>query len=255
MRIRTLIVDDEPLARRRLRDLLEPEADFELAGEASDGRQAVAALRSLRPDLVFLDVQMPLLDGFGVVEEVGADALPALIFVTAYDRFALQAFEVHALDYLLKPFDRDRFRKALERARAQLRREEPADLPRRLLALLNDVRPGASSPERLVIKAEGRVSFVRVDELDWVEAAGNYIRLHAGKNTFMLRETMSHLEARLDPRRFVRIHRSIIVNVERIREIQPAFHGDSVAVLRDGTELTLSRSYRDRFQEFLGETW
>jgi two-component system LytT family response regulator len=250
-----LIVDDEPLARRRLRDLLEPEADFELAGEAGDGRQAVAALRSLRPDLVFLDVQMPLLDGFGVVEEVGADAPPALIFVTAYDRFALRAFEVHALDYLLKPFDRDRFHKALERARAQLRREEPADLPRRLLALLNDVRPGASPPERLVIKAEGRVSFVRVDELDWVEAAGNYVRLHASKNTFLLRETMSHLEVRLDPRRFVRIHRSIIVNVERIREIQPAFHGDSVVILRDGTELTLSRSYRDRFQEFLGETW
>jgi two-component system LytT family response regulator len=255
VRIRTLIVDDEPLARRRLRTLLEAEPDFEPTGEAGDGQQAVTALRSLRPDLVFLDVQMPILDGFGVVEAVGADNVPALIFVTAYDQFALRAFEVHALDYLLKPFDRNRFRKALERARAQLQREGPTELHQRLLELLKDVRPPTQPLERLVIKAEGRVAFVPVDELDWIEAAGNYLRLHSGKNTFLLRETMNHLEARLDPRRFVRIHRSTIVNGARIRELQPAFHGDFVVILRDGTELTMSRSFRDRFQAFLGETW
>jgi two-component system LytT family response regulator len=250
--IRTLIVDDEPLARQRVRALLEGEPDVEVVGECGDGRRAAAAIAELKPDLVFLDVQMPHLDGFGVLDAVRADHLPAVVFVTAYDRYALRAFEVHALDYLLKPFDRERFHKALGRARAQLRREPGADVSRRLLALLEDVQGARKGLERLVIKSGGRVCFVRTDEIDWVEAAGNYLRLHVGGEVHLLRETMNRLEARLDPARFLRIHRSTMVNIERIQELQPTFHGEHVVLLRDGTELTLSRGYRDRLQELLG---
>jgi two-component system, LytTR family, response regulator len=251
-RIRTFIVDDEPLARQRLRQLLEREVDIELAGECADGRQAVAALRQHRPDLVFLDVQMPVLDGFAVLEELGAERMPVVIFVTAHDRYALRAFEVHALDYLLKPFDRDRFCKALDRARAQFQQTQSQDVNQRLLALLADVQETRKPLDRLVIKSAGRVCFVRTAEIDWIEAAGNYLRLHVGRDVHLLRETMSRLELRLDPRLFPRIHRSTMVNIERIRELQPAFHGEYVVVLRDGTELTLSRGYRDRLQELLG---
>jgi two-component system LytT family response regulator len=250
--LRTLIVDDEPLARRRLRTLLEGEPDVELVGECADGDEAVAAVRERQPDLVFLDVQMPGRNGFGVLEALAPYAPPAVVFVTAHDRYALKAFDVHALDYLLKPFDRPRFRKALERARAQLRREPGPGVNERLLALLADVREARPPLERLVVKSAGRVSFVRTDEIDWIEAAGNYLRLHVGGDTPLLRETMNSLEARLDGRRFVRIHRSTIVNIERIRELQPSFHGDYAVRLRDGTELTLSRGYRDKVQAALG---
>jgi two-component system LytT family response regulator len=253
MKIRTFVVDDEPLARQRLLTLLEAEPDIELVGESADGRQAVAALRAQQPDLLFLDVQMPLLDGFGVLAALDAEHLPAVVFVTAYDRYALQAFEVHALDYLLKPFDRERFGKALERARAQLRQEQSADANQKLLALLHDVREARRPAERLVVKSGSRVSFVRVEEIDWIEAAGNYLRLHVGSETHLLRETMSRLEERLDGKQFLRIHRSTIVNVERIRELQPSFHGDYLVLLRDGTELTLSRGFRDKLQELLGD--
>jgi two-component system LytT family response regulator len=255
VKIRTFIVDDEPLARQRLRRLLETEADIEVAGECADGRQAVAALRQDLPDLLFLDVQMPLLDGFGVLEELGAEHMPVVIFVTAYDRYALRAFEVHALDYLLKPFDRERFRKALERARAQLRRHQHQEVNQRLLALLADVRETRKPLDRLVIKSGGRVCFVRTEEIDWIEAAGNYLRLHVGPEVHLLRETMSRLESRLDPRQFPRIHRSTMVNLERIQELQPSFHGDFIVVLRDGTELTLSRGYREKLQELLGTSF
>jgi two-component system LytT family response regulator len=253
-KIRTLIVDDEPLARQRLRQLLDREADIEVAGECADGRQAVAALRQDPPDLVFLDVQMPILDGFGVLEGLGAVRLPTVIFVTAHDRYALRAFEVHALDYLLKPFDRDRFQKALDRARAQLQ-HNPMDVNQRLLALLADVQEVRKPLDRLVIKSGGRVCFVRIGEIDWIEAAGNYLRLHVGRDVHLLRETMSRLESRLDPRLFARIHRSTMVNLERIRELQPSFHGDFVVKLHDGTELTLSRGYRDKLQELLGTSF
>jgi two-component system, LytTR family, response regulator len=252
--VRVLIVDDEPLARERIRALLEPEADIEIVGQCSDGLEAVAAIQKLSPDLVFLDAQMPELDGFGVIKMVGAAQMPAVIFVTAYDQYALRAFDVHALDYLLKPFDRERFEVALSRARAQIQHERNGVLNQRLMALLRDLKPDARSLDRLVIKSGGRVFFLKSEEIDWIEAAGNYLRLHVGQQSHLLRETMSAMEARLDPRLFLRIHRSVIVNVERIKELHPLFHGEYTVTLRDGTRLTLSRSYRDRLQELLGRS-
>jgi two-component system LytT family response regulator len=247
--IRALIVDDEPLARGRLRTLLAGEPDVEVVGECGDGLEAVAAVEELSPDLLFLDVQMPALDGFAVLEALDADRLPAVVFVTAHDRYALRAFEVHALDYLLKPFDRDRFRKALGRARAQIAGAEGGG---KLPALLADARARRQPADRLVIKSAGRVFFLRTEEIDWVEAAGNYVRLHCGGDAHLLRETMNGLEARLDGQRFLRVHRSTIVNVDRIRELQAWFHGDYLVILRDGTQLTLSRGYRPRVQERFG---
>jgi two-component system LytT family response regulator len=249
--IRTLIVDDEPLARQRLRKLLDADPDIAVLGECGDGAEAVAALQQLRPDLVFLDVQMPGLDGFAVLKALAGTALPAVIFVTAHDRYALKAFEVHALDYLLKPFDKTRFAAALERAKAQLRQDSTAALSDRLRAMLDAVESRRPAPERLVVKSAGRIYFVRIADIDWIEAAGNYIRLHVGKDAHLLREPLTALERRLDPARFVRIHRSTIVNLERIRELQPAFHGEYVVILCDGTELALSRSCRDQLEQSL----
>ena len=248
MKIRTLIVDDEPLARQRLRTLLDADPDIDLVGECGNGREALTALEKSRPDLMFLDVQMPVLDGFGVLEALTGRVLPVVIFVTAHDTYALKAFEVHALDYLLKPFDRSRFHAALKRAKDQVKKDRLPDIDQRLLDLLQD-RPRASG--RLVVKSAGRVTFVRIEDIDWIEAAGNYVRLHTGKEDHLLRESLSGLEAKLDRARFVRIHRSTIVNVERIRELQPAFHGDYVFILHDGTELALSRSYRDSLKDSL----
>ncbi len=257
MMVRALIVDDEPLARQRLRTLLKGEADVEVVGECSDGHEAVAAVRELRPDLLFLDVQMPVLDGFGVLEALGTEELPAVIFVTAYDLYAIRAFEVNALDYLLKPFDRDRFRKALSRAREQIAKESSSTSGEQLGALLEEVQTGRSGRptlERLVIKSGGRVFFLRADEIDWIEAAGNYLRLHVGSDMHLLRDTMNNLEARLHPDKFLRIHRSTMVNLERVKELQPWFHGDYKVILQDGTELTLSRSYRPKLKNLLGES-
>jgi two-component system LytT family response regulator len=251
--IRTLIVDDEPLSRQRLRDLLAAEPDFTLLGECGDGLQAVAALAQQPCDLVFLDVEMPGLDGLQVARRLGAGEGPAVIFVTAHDCYALPAFEVHAVDYLLKPFDRERFRQALMWARATIRRDRegaPADLPP---ATLGDLRGGRRPATRLTVKSSGRIYLVKTEDIDWVEAAGNYLRLHAGTTTHLLRETMNSLEGRLDPERFWRIHRSTIINVDRIRELQPLFHGDYVVILEDGTELTLSRTYRRNLPGLSGE--
>lgn len=253
MTIRALIVDDEPLARERLQMMLKPELDIEVVGEAINGDAAVAAIRKLEPDLVFLDIQMPVIDGFSVITEIGADRMPATIFVTAYDRYALRAFEVHALDYLLKPFDRERFQQALARARAQLQGKETAALNQRLAALLEQLHGEKQPLERVVVKESGRIFFLKAEEIDWVEAAENYVNIHAGKASHLLRETMSRLETRLDPRRFVRIHRSAIINIERLQELQPLFHGDYTVILNDGTKLTLSRGYKEKFQERLGK--
>src|SRR5262245_15254750 len=206
---RTLLVEDEPLMRERLRGLLAAEPDVANVGECANGPEAVAALRALRPDLVFLDVQMPGLDGFQVIEAVGVAEMPATVFVTAYDRYAVRAFEVHALDYLLKPFNRERFRQALGRARARLRQGDPAEVRELLRALLDD-RRGAARPRRLVVKSEGRIALLKPEEVDWVEAAGNYVRLHVGKETHLLRTTMEGIEEQLPPGQFVRLHRSAI---------------------------------------------
>ena len=244
--MRVLIVDDEPLACERLRMLLAGERDITIVAECHDGRAAVAAIQHLAPDLVFLDVQMPEMDGFAVLEALREP--PVVIFVTAFDQFAIRAFEVCALDYLLKPFDRERFGKALWRGRAEYERRSVSDLGARMQSLLAELRGRKRYLDRIVVRAGGRVLFLRVDELDWIEAAGNYVRLHSGVEEYLYRETLSRMEAALDPVRFARIHRSSIVNVERIKELHPLFRGDYTVVLRDGRELTLSKAYRERLK-------
>jgi two-component system LytT family response regulator len=224
---------------------------MEILAQCRDGEEAVTAIVDHEPDLVFLDVQMPQMNGFEVIEAVGGDRMPLVIFVTAYDQHALRAFQVRALDYLLKPFDRERFSEALERARRQVEREETGDLGRRLLALVKDLRRDQPRAERLVVKSGGRLFFLRADEIDWVEAAGNYVRLHVGTTSHLLRETMNAIEGRLDPEKFFRIHRSRIVNMERIQELQPWLNGEYAVLLRTGTRLTLSRGYREKLQERL----
>lgn len=253
MAIRTLIVDDEPLARERIRTLLAAEPDVRIIGECADGKSAVTAIRGKSPELLFLDVQMPEMDGFAVLEALRDEPAPVVIFVTAYDRYALRAFDVHAIDYLLKPFDRERFHRALHRAREAIQGDGGEQLSRRLLALLQDVRAEPRYLQRLVIKSGGRVFFLRVEEIDWIEAAGNYLRLHVGRSEHLLRDTMNRIESQLDPEQFLRIHRSTIVNLERVKELQPSFHGDYLVLLHDGRRLTLSRNYRARLQELLGK--
>lgn len=253
MKIRALIVDDEPIARERIRSLLADEPDVEIVAECRDGNEAVATIRKERPDLVFLDVQIPELDGFGVVETLEGEPLPAIVFVTAYDQYALQAFEVHAIDYLLKPFDEERFGRALSRARKAIQAAAVDDgVNDRLLALIKGLKPERFL-ERVVVKSSGRLFFLRTDEIDWIESSGNYACMHAGKEAHLIRETMSALEARLDPEQFIRIHRTAIVRIDQIKELHPLFHGEYEVVLRDGTRLTLSRSYRDRLQGLLGK--
>ena len=245
--IRTLIVDDEPLARRGIRKHLEAARDIEIIAECGNGADALKAIETLAPDLVFLDVQMPELDGFSVLEAI--EHMPAVIFVTAYDRFALRAFEVNALDYLLKPFDPERFEQALQRARASLERQSLGDLNRRLQKLITSLSANGKFVDRLVIKAGGRISFLSVDEIDWIEAADNYVRLHAGRENHLLRKTMTALEERLDPAKFVRVHRSTIVNIDRIKELYPLLKGEYEIVLKTGARLASGRGYRERLHE------
>jgi len=253
MAIRTLIVDDEPPARRKLRRLLSCESDIEIVGDCADGPQAVAAIAEHHPDLVFLDVQMPEMDGMGVVHAVGPERMPMVVFVTAFDRYAIQAFEISALDYILKPYSRERLQAAVARARGQLERGHSDDVEQRLHTLLEHLKPGREACGRLMLKSEGRVYFLKADEIDWIEAAHNYLVLHAGAKSHLLRETMDSLEARRAPGLFVRIHRSTMVNFERIQEICPWVRGEHAVILHDGTRLTLSRSYYERLRNRLGE--
>jgi two-component system LytT family response regulator len=246
MSIRALIVDDEPLARERIRMLLEDEPGVEVVSESTNGTEALRAIQKLAPDLVFLDIQMPELTGFEVLDRLDPARMPVIIFVTAYDQYALKAFEVCALDYLLKPFDRERFTRALARARAELDRRKAGQVNEQVLKLLSELQHGKKHLEKLIIREGGRVFFLRADEIDWIEAAGNYVRLHAGKEEYLYRETMIKLETHLNPDHFARIHRSTIVNIERIKELQPWFRGDYMIVLRDNQKLTLSRTYRGR---------
>ena len=251
MKIRTLIVDDEPLARQRIRTLLQQTPDVEIVGEAADGMEALVALAALRPDLLFLDVQMPELDGFGVLAELDAEHAPAVVFVTAFDQYALRAFEVHALDYLLKPFEDARFHEALERVREHLADDDPA-LRERLARLLEELRTREPRyAERVVIRRGAQYVFQPVEEIDWVEADGNYVRLHVGAKTHLLRKTMAQMEAMLDPACFVRLHRSSIISLRRIRAIEPLFSGEYTVLLSDGTTLPTSRSYRSVVQALL----
>jgi two-component system LytT family response regulator len=262
-KIRVAIVDDEELARERMRSLLSEHNDIEVVAECADGAEALRAIDDKNPDLVFLDVQMPEVDGFEVVEALGrgdAEApegtpakAPAIVFVTAHDDHALKAFEIHALDFLLKPFDEARFEKTLSRARRHVKQSRDT-VDARLLALLEDLRTerrGQRHSDRLIVKSGGRVFFLRTEEIDWVEAAGNYVRLHARSESHLLRESMKNMEARLDPNTFVRIHRSAIVNIDRVKELEPWFHGEYIVIMRDGTRLTASRVYSDRLSALI----
>ena len=264
--IRTLIVDDEPLARDGIRLRLEQHGGFEVVAECGNGADAVEALLACEVDLVFLDVQMPGVTGLEVVDEIGPARMPVTVFVTAYDQYALRAFEAHALDYVLKPFDDERFAATVRRVRERVQERRAGRLGERLAGLLGELDGRGSSsaaeggagsrryPDRLAVKDASRVTFVPVEDLDWVEADGDYMRLHCGGKSHLVRRTMAEMEKRLDPDRFVRIHRSTIVALDRIRELRPTFHGEYAVLLKDGTKLKLSRGYRAKLQTLVQET-
>jgi two-component system LytT family response regulator len=254
--MRVVIVDDEELARRGIRARLQRSRDVEIVAECGNGREAIAAIRSTSPDLVFLDVQMPGKTGFDVIEAIGYESFPHVIFVTAHDQYAIRAFDVSALDYLLKPIDDERFDIALRRARESLARRHDSDLARRLAAVVGEMAAGGTrkSPrsDRMVIRSGGRVLFVKTSEVDWIEAAGDYVTLHVGKKSLLMRETITDLEKKLAPDGFARIHRSTIVNLERIAEMRALDNGEYRVLLRDATELKLSRNYRDALGRLVG---
>ena len=252
--IRTLVVDDESLARERLCDMLAADPQIEIIAECANGQEAIEAIQLHSPDLVFLDVEMPGIDGFGVLEALPPESIPTTIFVTAYDQYAVRAFEVYALDYLLKPFDQERFEKALARAKTQISSQRTDALSQRILSALEEIKTRPVHLERLVIKMNGHVFFIKAEEIDWLEAEGNYVRLHAGKESYLLRDTISALESQLDPKKFIRVHRSAIVNIDRITELQPWFHGEYRIILTEGVQLTLSRTYREKLHELLGRS-
>jgi two-component system LytT family response regulator len=258
MLLRTVIADDERLARQKLMILLQSEPAVNVVAECQDGRQTLAAIRSFRPDVLLLDIQMPDMDGFQVLSEIAAEEMPVVIFTTAYDQYAIRAFESNALDYLLKPFDRERLHHAVERAKGELRKARDHAITHRILSLLSQVRPAVKTTgeadQRLVIKANGRVVFLDLENIEWVEAAANYVRLHVGKESYFFRETISRISERLDPKQFVRIHRSTIVNVGKIKELIPVNSGEYVVVLKTGRELSCSRGYRAALQEIVDKS-
>jgi two-component system LytT family response regulator len=259
-RLRAIIVDDEPTARRGVRLLLERDAAIVVVGEAAGGDEAVALIRRERPDLVFLDVQMPGGDGFEALAQLDPQTAPAVVFVTAYDEHALRAFEVSAVDYLLKPYDDARFFAALQRAKQAVRRRQTDAVNTQLTQLLDylqtrerapDVRAREDASDRILVKSSGEIFFLKAEEIDWIEAEGDYMKFHVSGRTHLMRETMARLEARLDPKRFIRIHRSTIVNADRMRKLSPSFAGEYAVVLHDGTKLKLSRGYHERIAVLL----
>jgi two-component system LytT family response regulator len=246
MRIRTLIIDDEPLARERVRTLLRDEAGVEVLGECANGNEAVAAIKKLSPELIFLDVQMPGLGGFDVLRALGREHVPLVIFVTAYDQHALKAFEVHALDYLLKPFKQARFKQTVQRARETIASRQSGVIPQNLLDLLGQAaKPVVERLTRIPVKTNDRVLFVKTDQIHYIEAAGNYLVLHTAKENHVVRETLTALEEKLDPKQFLRINRSTLVNLEQIKELQPLFKGEHAVVLANGKQLTMTRGIRE----------
>lgn len=250
--IRILIADDEPPARRRIRALLEQQPDVQVVGEARSGREAIAAIAELRPELVFLDVQMPEGDGFEVVRTVGVDRMPVVVFATAYNEHALRAFHADALDYLVKPFDRERFDAALQRARLQLRRASDSGVDAKLLSLVRQWDDKSRYLTRLTVRVGSRIRLLDVGEVDYFESETNYVRVHLGTQSHLVRDTLTALEGRLEPARFVRVHRSLIVNLGRIQEVESLFAGEYILFLRDGKRLTTGRTYRASIQEALG---
>jgi len=251
VKLRTLIVDDELLSRKKIRAFLQEYPEFQVLGECADGEQAVAEIRTHKPDLIFLDVQIPGRNGFEVLDDLEDECAPAVIFVTAFDKYAVRAFEVRALDYLLKPFNKARFAEALNRFHDRGERLSGADRKEELKAVLREIQRESRDSERIVVKLGSRIIFLRKGSIEWVEAQGDYAKLHVGKETHMLRETMTALSERLDPNRFVRIHRSRIVNLDYVREIRPLWGGDCSLLMRDGTEVTMSRTYRTNLQAAL----
>ncbi|HJQ67537.1 MAG TPA: LytTR family DNA-binding domain-containing protein [Blastocatellia bacterium] len=256
-KIKTLIVDDEPIARRNLRVLLGRDPEVEIVGEAGSGAEAVRLIRTHSPELLFLDIQMPEMNGFEALEQIGDTGVAAIIFVTAFDQYAVRAFEVHALDYLLKPFDDARFEEALRRAKSQIEQREARELSKKLFALLeghrqvSDESKKADYQSEFMIKSASRVFFLKADEIDWIEAADYYVKLHVSGHSHMLRETMAELEAKLDPQKFARIHRSTIVNLDRVKQIESRAGGDYAVILHDGTDLKMSRSRREQVNMIL----
>ena len=256
MSLRVIVADDEPIGRQRLVRLLQAEPETEVVAACADGEQAVEAIREHAPDVVLLDIQMPHLDGFEVVAALGDAHQPAVIFVTAHDQYALRAFEVHAFDYLLKPVDQDRLREAMGRAVGPGVRAPQGSATRRILTLLEELnsRERLRGRDRLVVRTPERAFFLRCETIDWIEAAGKFVHLHVGRAMHALRESMAELEQELDPARFLRISRSVIVNIDRIQEVQPWFQGDYVLILTDGTRLTSTRGYRDNMRRLLGRS-
>ncbi len=251
-RIQALVIDDEPLARDMIREMLESDSEVEIVAECSNGCEAVKALKLLSPDLVFLDIQMPELGGFEVLEAFDPKTTPYVIFVTAYDQYAVRAFDVHAFDYLLKPFDQERFDVAWQRAKTQIKLDRTGERDQHILALLEELKAGPRYLERLVIKNGGRVFFLNVLDVHCIEAEGNYVRVYDYQKSYLLRETISSLEEQLDPRHFLRIHRSAIVKIDKIKELQPWFHGEYRIIMDNGKQLTLSRNYRANLQGAVG---
>ncbi len=255
-KFRVLIADDEPLAREGICIQLQQDAEVEIVVECVNGRDAVQAIRNERPDLVFLDVEMPLLDGFGVVETIGAEEMPVVIFVTAYDEYAIRAFDAHALDYVLKPVNNERLRKALARAKRQIEQQREHPVGQQLLSLLQELKIEREArqsdySDRIIVRARERIQFLDTESIDWIESLDNYAKLHADGNCYTIRSTMSKLESRLNPTRFLRIRRSTIVNIGSIRELQPLFNGEYVIILNDGTRLQSSRRYHKNLNPLL----
>jgi two-component system LytT family response regulator len=248
--ITALVVDDEPLGRRRLRKLIEADPELRLLGESANADEALKAIRELHPRLLFLDIQMPRKSGFDLLTELDPAEMPVVIFVTAFDQYAVRAFDVHAIDYLLKPYTAERFAAAVRTAKSRLNNELHERLAERTLALLAEVRTGYA--ERLMVKTRDAIVLLSVGDVDWIEAQDKYVRIHAGKDAYMMRETISSLEERLDPRRFLRIHRSYLVSLDRIKKLEPLFNQEYEVVLTDGTRLTLSRGHRKRLGDILG---
>jgi two-component system LytT family response regulator len=247
---KVLIVDGERLSRRRIRRLLALEPECEVTGECANGAEAVETLRRVRPDILILDVQMPDLDGFEVIQAL-TEAKPLIIFTSAIEGHAVRAFEVHAFDYLLKPFNGRRFLESVQRAKKRIQQDRGGTSDARLFALVESLSKAQRSPDRIAVRNDGRLVFVKLAEIDWIEAADNYARLHCARETHVVRETMSELESRLNPAQFLRVHRSAIVNLDRIKELQPWFRGDYRVILLDGTELTLTKNHRETLESRL----
>lgn len=247
--IRVIVAEDEPLARDRIVRMLKAEAGIEIVAECTNGLDTLKAIQNHQPDLLFLDVQMPEMDGFEVLDALEENEIPHVVFVTAYEQYALRAFEIHALDYLLKPFNQVRLLQSLKRAQIEIEKNRAGDVQKKILNLLNELRFGSKQLRRILLKDGQRAWFLKVEDIDWIEAEAKYVRLHAGKRSHLLRQTMIQLEARLDPILFVRIHRSTIVNIDRIREIQTLHSGDSRILLLDGTSLVLGRTYRKNVRD------